>query len=111
MEEYIITLPDGKRVIIEASSLEEAKRIHRKEREAFEKECEEVIEILQTELDELNESIKKREAERAYYQDPTWYLFENTATGELISIALTDNEKSKFLELIPTLKKRAWGGK
>ena len=48
----------------------------------------------------------EKQKEKEYYlTHPSWYLFKNTVTGELISIALTGDEKEEFLELIPALVK------
>ena len=90
---------------------EEEKRLQ-KEEEA-KKHFEEKMEQLRVDITrDVVELLRKQEKEEEYYlTQPAWYLFENTDTGELISIALTGDEKKEFLKIIPTLKKIGVGGR
>ena len=91
---------------------EEEKRLQEEEEEA-EKLFEEKMEQFRVDITrDLVEIMRKQEKEEEdYLTKPAWYLFENTDTGELISIALTGDEKKEFLKIIPTLKKIGVGGR
>ena len=89
---------------------EEEKRLQ--EEEEAEKLFEEKMEQFRVDITrDLVEIMRKQEKEEEdYLTKPAWYLFENTDTGELISIALTGDEKKEFLKIIPTLKQIARNG-
>ena len=96
----------------------EIRRLEREEEKRLQKE-EEAKKHFEAKMEQLRvditrdvvELLRKQEKEEEYYlTQPAWYLFENTDTGELISIALTGDEKKEFLKIIPTLKQIARNG-
>ena len=87
---------------------EEEKRIQREEEEAMkhlEEEMEQLRADIKRDITEIFRKYEKQKEKEYYLTHPSWYLFKNTVTGELISIALTGDEKEEFLELIPALVK------
>ena len=97
----------------------EIRRLEREEEKRLQKEEEEAKKHFEAKMEQLRvditrdvvELLRKQEKEEEYYlTQPAWYLFENTDTGELISIALTGDEKKEFLKIIPTLKQIAVNG-
>ena len=90
---------------------EEEKRLQKEEEEAekhFEEKMEQLrVDITRDVVETLRKQEKQEKEEEYYLTQPAWYLFENTDTGELISIALTGDEKKEFLKIIPTLKQIA----
>ena len=96
------------------------KKLQRKEEERLQKEEEEAQKHLEETFDQMRvditqdvteELLRKQEEEKYYRQQPTWYLFEDTDTGEQVSIALTRAEKEVYRKDNPNLEKIGVGGK